>query len=87
MQLEGEAYQGSWGRDGAAQLFLDAGCSDSALDNNSCSALHYAAGAPALPGMRVADRPSAGAAAGFLPFCTVWLELESGEGRCCGCGW
>ena len=48
MQAEGEAYQGSWGRDAAAQLFLDAGCPDGATDNNSCSALHYAAGAPAV---------------------------------------
>ncbi len=48
MQAEGEAYQGSWGRDAAAQLFLDAGCPDGATDNNSCSALHYAAGAPSM---------------------------------------
>ena len=71
MQMEGEAYQGSWGRDAAAQQFLDAGCPDGALDNNSCSALHYAAGEPALAlqplelGVMHATRP------------TKWLKMSA----------
>ena len=45
LQLDSVVYQGGWGRDAAAALLLDAGCPADALDNNGCSALHYAAGA------------------------------------------
>ena len=44
LQLDSVVYQGGWGRDAAAALLLDNDCPADALDNNGCSALHYAAG-------------------------------------------